>query len=52
MLSSVGLCVHRLTCLSWVEKGVEWLGVIPSVRGGKVCRLDVEAVTLGREEVF
>lgn len=51
-LSSVGPCVHHLSCLSFVEKGVEWLGVIPSIRGGKVCHVDTEAVTLGREEIF
>ena len=51
-LSSVGLCVHHLSCLSFVEKGVEWLGVIPSVRGGKVCHVDIEAVTLSGGEIL
>jgi len=35
-----------------VEKDVEWPGVMPSIRGGKVYHVDIESVTPGREEIF
>lgn len=51
-LSSVGPCVYHLSFLLFVEKDVERLGVIPSIRGGKVCHVDIDAVTLSREEIL
>lgn len=51
-LSCVGPFVHHLSCLLFVEKIVEQLGVIPNIRGGKVCHAVIETVTLDREEIL